>query len=419
MRITFVSQPRDRVGPGLQPSGSVGIVVCSLAAELARRHEVTVVAPIGAGQAAAEQVPGGPGIRRVGPALRLMHDGLDFLTGLSSLTPAHSNSARYYREYYDSVAGAVRAEPPEVLMLETFVQFAPMLRRAAPGARLFAHAHDPRLALNRGLDRFVGTLDGVVTVSDYLTRGISAAHPGLAVRTIGNGVDASAFAPAAAEAAAPRLLSVGRVSPEKGLHVLMRAMGRIAERRGDVRLELIGAPGLLPYSHVRMFRHDPHWTALDSFYGSTPPQRLWNQLLRKGPGDYLSVLKQLLTPAAAALISFRGAVPHAELPRHYADASLFVLPSVCDEPFGIPLVEAMAAGLPVVATRTGGIPEIVAEGETGLLVERGDADGLADAILSLLGDPARARAMGRAGRERIARQFTWSRSAERLEAALA
>ena len=419
MRIAFVSQPRDRIAPGLAASGSVGIVVCNLVAELARRHEVVVIAPRGPGEAAVEQVTDKLALHRVGPPYRLLHDGLDFLTGLSSLTPAHTESPLYYAEYFAAAARALRADPPEVVVLETVTQAAPRLKRALPNARLFLHAHDPRLVLVPHYRKYVGSLDGVVTVSDYLTRAISAVHPGLVVRTIGNGVDASSFLPTEADPDGARVLNVGRVSPEKGLHVLMQAMNSVLERRGDARLELIGAPGLLPYTHVRLFGHDRHWMSLDAFYGRTPPQRFWNQLVRKGPRDYIDALKMLMSPAAAEATSFAGHVRHADLPARYAGASLFVLPSICDEPFGIPLVEAMAAGLPVVATRTGGIPEIVADGETGLLVERGDATGLASAILTLLGDPERRRAMGLAGRERVARLFTWSRSAERLEAALA
>ncbi|HMR31938.1 MAG TPA: glycosyltransferase family 4 protein [Geminicoccaceae bacterium] len=419
MRITFVSQPRDRIATGFAASGSVGIVVCNLAAELAHRHEITVIAPRGAGEAAVEQVTDNLRLVRIGPPWRLLHDGLDFLTGLSSLTPAHTESRLYYAEYFTAVARALAADPPEVVVLETVTQAAPRLKRAAPEARLFLHAHDPRLVLIPHYRNHVGTLDGVVTVSDYLTRAIEATHPGLPVRTIGNGVDPSAFLPAGPGSDGARVINVGRVSPEKGLHVLMQAMNNVLERRADARLELVGSPGLLPYTHVRLFGHDRHWMSLDAFYGRTPPQRFWNQLVRKGPRDYVDALERLMSPAAAAATSFAGHVRHADLPARYAGASLFVLPSICDEPFGIPLVEAMAAGLPVVATRTGGIPEIVADGETGLLVERGDADGLASAILALLGDPERRLAMGRAGRERVARLFTWSRSAERLEAALA
>jgi glycosyltransferase involved in cell wall biosynthesis len=83
------------------------------------------------------------------------------------------------------------------------------------------------------------------------------------------------------------------------------------------------------------------------------------------------------------------------------------MPSIWNEPFGMPVLEGMAAGLPVVATNLGAFPDTVADGETGLLVEPGDAAGLAGAIESILSDPERARSMGAAGRARAATLFGW------------
>lgn len=82
------------------------------------------------------------------------------------------------------------------------------------------------------------------------------------------------------------------------------------------------------------------------------------------------------------------------------------------------ITEAMGCGLPVVSTRTGGIPEIVVDGETGVLARAGDAESLADAILELAGDPVRRREMGERGVERLRENFTWDHTARRMEAVL-
>ena len=78
-------------------------------------------------------------------------------------------------------------------------------------------------------------------------------------------------------------------------------------------------------------------------------------------------------------------------------------------------VEAMERARPVIASAVGGLPEIVADGETGLVVPSGDSEALAEAIVALAGDLDRARAMGLAGRERALAEFTPERSARRIE----
>jgi len=92
--------------------------------------------------------------------------------------------------------------------------------------------------------------------------------------------------------------------------------------------------------------------------------------------------------------------------RHLLAAmDIFVLPSLW-EGLSIALLEAMAAGLPVVATAVGGTPEVVVAGETGVLVPPSNPDELANAVIKLLNDPAAARKMGQAGRDRVAERFT-------------
>lgn len=114
-----------------------------------------------------------------------------------------------------------------------------------------------------------------------------------------------------------------------------------------------------------------------------------------------------------------GVLAHAELFALYAAADVVVVPSVWPEPLSRVLLEAMALGRPVVATAVGGTPEAVEHGVTGLLVPPGDAPALAKALAELLLDPARARGMGEAAARRAARVFAEDRVVAALEAAYA
>jgi glycosyltransferase involved in cell wall biosynthesis len=114
---------------------------------------------------------------------------------------------------------------------------------------------------------------------------------------------------------------------------------------------------------------------------------------------------------------FLGPVPGAELPGLFAQSTVFALPTL-EEPFGLAFLDAMACGLPCVGTRVEAVPEIVRDGETGLLVPPGDPAALSGALERLLADPARARAMGARGRARVFAGGLWHHVAERLERAL-
>jgi glycosyltransferase involved in cell wall biosynthesis len=113
-------------------------------------------------------------------------------------------------------------------------------------------------------------------------------------------------------------------------------------------------------------------------------------------------------------VTFLGWVPNADLPPYYRAAAVSVIPSL-EEGFGIPAAEAMGCEVAVVASDAGGLPEVVEHGVTGLVVRRGDSGALAQAIGSLLADPARRREMGQAGRQRALRLFDWDRTAEQFE----
>jgi glycosyltransferase involved in cell wall biosynthesis len=122
-------------------------------------------------------------------------------------------------------------------------------------------------------------------------------------------------------------------------------------------------------------------------------------------------------PALPEGATHLGPVDVGELPALCAQATVFCLPTL-REPYGLAYLDAMACGLPCVGTRTEAVPEIVAEGETGMLVPPGDPVLLAEALCELLSDVPGARAMGARGRERVAARHRWEHVAERLEAAL-
>jgi glycosyltransferase involved in cell wall biosynthesis len=96
-----------------------------------------------------------------------------------------------------------------------------------------------------------------------------------------------------------------------------------------------------------------------------------------------------------------GSLPNREVLALYPLADIVVVPSVIPDALSRVILEAMSAARPVVATRVGGTPELVLDGKTGVLVERGDPDGLAAALLTLLGDDALREALGAAGRRHL------------------
>ncbi|MCE5218894.1 glycosyltransferase family 4 protein, partial [bacterium] len=116
-------------------------------------------------------------------------------------------------------------------------------------------------------------------------------------------------------------------------------------------------------------------------------------------------------------VRFAGAVADEQLPDFYHLCDLFVMPTreLRDDPvegFGIVYLEANAAGKPVLATRCGGVADAVEDQVSGVLLEPGDEGALVEAIISLLGDPARLQQMGQAGLRRVRERFTWDRIAQ-------
>lgn len=194
------------------------------------------------------------------------------------------------------------------------------------------------------------------------------------------GVDPLAVRPA--RAARPTVLFVGRLVVRKGVDTLLDALALLAARGVEAELEIVG----------------------------------------DGP-DRARLEARAAARGVAGRVRFHGALDDAARDAAYARAWCFAMPARAEggdvEGFGIVYLEAATAGLPAIGSRGGGAQEAIVDGETGLLVEPGDAAGLADALALLLGDPARAAAMGAAGRARALAGYTWRATAERIARRLA
>jgi glycosyltransferase involved in cell wall biosynthesis len=154
--------------------------------------------------------------------------------------------------------------------------------------------------------------------------------------------------------------------------------------------------------------------SLAEFYGTG----LWNRLDKQvihARSSYRRAIEANIPATLHSRVYFRGQLPRGTLRSAYQRAHVLAMPSVCMEPFGLPLAEGMSTGLPCVASRTGGMPGILTDEVTGLLVERGDVAGLTEALRRLATDSDAREQMGREARRRAEEYFDWSVPAARLE----
>lgn len=133
-----------------------------------------------------------------------------------------------------------------------------------------------------------------------------------------------------------------------------------------------------------------------------------------GQGDDVPRLRALAAGLGVErYVDFLGGITDAELREQYRQCSLFIMPSK-KEGFGIVFLEAMAYGKAVIGGAHGGTPSVVKDGETGLLVDSADVEGIAQSITRLLGDDELRETFGRAGRQRLLDEFTFERFEQNL-----
>lgn len=232
--------------------------------------------------------------------------------------------------------------------------------------------------------------DRVIGVSDFVARRkievdlvppdrVERVWNAVEVPPRGDGTDGAMADRLGLPPARPVIACACRAAREKGVQHLLRAFARLLE-----------APGSLRERPVLVYM------------GTGPALEEWKGLVVDlGCGDD---------------VVFAGYREDAD--ELVGDAALAVVPSVWEEAFGLAALEPMARGVPVVASRVGGLPEVVADGETGLLVPPGDEEALVTAMRTLLTDEQRRHEMGRKGRERVEGHFSWDDQVARITSLL-
>lgn len=402
-RLAFLSQPFDTVLPPGQ--NSLGLWTHEVARRLVDDYEVHVIAK-------SRQSLDSLEVEGVRYRLCPVRPGA-FDMFLDPRQPSNPDAPHrplvvlddYAAEYITAAVHYLREQQIEIVHIHNFSQYVPPIARGAPGSKIVLHMSCDWLSdLERALvSPRLERVEVIVGCSGHVTNRVRQRFPSLraGMATVPNGVDVHQFDRTASDApqraAGGAIIYVGRISPEKGCHVLLEAFREILAAVPDAVLRMVGGEAVVPIDLLVLLSSDRRTRALSGWYA----------------GSYMKAVCEMAAAHGEA-VKMMGWVAHHQLPAQLSQADVLVCPSVCHEAFGMPIVEAMACGLPVVATRGGGIPEIVVDGSTGLLVERGDAGALADALTVLLRDPERARAMGRAGRERAVACFSWERVAAEL-----
>jgi phosphatidylinositol alpha-1,6-mannosyltransferase len=276
---------------------------------------------------------------------------------------------------------------------------APALRRTGRVRRIVAstHGHERTWARvgagRRVLRRIAGAVDVLTYISEPVRAALATAMPTAPPRLVRltPGVDLAAFTPndggGSSDAvrrrfslgSGPVVVCVSRLVKLKGQDVLLRAWPAVLRAHPEAMLVVVG--------------DGPRRHTLETI------------------ADRLRVTES---------VRFAGPQPYAAIPGIYAAASVATLPTrpvaagLVSEGLGAVTLEASASGLPVIVGRTGGAVEAVRDGVTGFLVDPRDPGAIAHRIVDLLADPARATAMGAAGRAWMASEWSWQARAELL-----
>jgi len=362
--------------------GGAGVHVTELVAQLRHLCEVDVHC-MGAPRPGVFVHQPDPALKGANPALSTLSADLNMVNGASNATVVHSHT------WYTGLAGHLAAllyGIPHVLTAHSLEPMRPWkAEQLGGGYRVSSWVEKTA----------VEAADAVIAVSSGMRDDVLHTYPALdpnRVHVVRNGIDTDVWYPAESDAGDSVLeeLGVDRTRP------IVAFVGRITRQKGVAHL-IAATHGFAPEIQLVLCAGAP----------DTP----------EIAAEVTSAVQELAR-VRSGVFWVREMLPIGKIREILSAATVFVCPSVY-EPLGIVNLEAMACGTAVVASDVGGIPEVVDDGRTGLLVHFDEnavdefRSGLAAAVNELLSDPARAAAMGAAGRERAEREFAWETAAAR------
>ncbi|MDA8389078.1 MAG: glycosyltransferase family 4 protein [Nitrospiraceae bacterium] len=285
---------------------------------------------------------------------------------------------------------AIHRHKPEVVVATMGKEYWPVTIAAKMTGRkavLIRHMADPLKKLTRRLVR--AAVDNVIAVSGFVRQGlIEAGLPDEKISVVHNGIE------------------TGRFAPRPGLRPAVRAEFHFSD--GDL---VIGAAGALNAGKGLFVLLEAASLFQKEFRS---PKKVKVLLAGEGEGR-----PELGKKAAELGVEAVFAGRRLDMDRVYQAMDIFVFPSVCRESFGMVVIEAMAAGLPVIASSVGGVPEIVKDGENGILVAPGDPRALARAMeLAAASEGEISKRIAAGARESVEAVFSSRAMAARFEAVL-
>ncbi|MCA1031209.1 glycosyltransferase family 4 protein [Bacillus timonensis] len=316
-----------------------------------------------------------------------------------------SNGVKYVRfpeeQYVSSIINHCKNNHYDVIHLCNRPNWIKELKAATPNSKLVLSVHNEMFDYDKLTDaegeECIKSVSKIITVSDFIGKTITSRFPSAKskTKTVYSGADLTTYQPAWTSGGRDArnrvrselgiqgkkvILFVGRLSKVKGPHILLQALPKIIEQHPDVMMVFIGSK----------------WF---------------------GDDNVNNYVKHLYTLGAKYKenVTFIKFVQPKDIPDLYAMSDLFVCCSQWQEPLARVHYEAMAAGIPMLTSNRGGNPEVIEEGKNGhVIYDFENPDAYADMINSLLKDRSKCEKMGRYGRSKVERDFSWNDVASNL-----